>query len=183
MFYKDGEEDLFKYPAIIGCLVKELARKYPGEQIGKTKLQKLLYLLTDKQITKNEVVNFYYSLHYYGPYSSEASSELSFAESRKIVRSEWKDDKGFFFKPGDNEERVEKEHLNNNEKLIIQKLVNRFGKFNARELTIITTYLFLSKEDEYSSEPDKIVEEVCKMKNYSINDVCNTLKDAEVLLN
>ncbi len=166
-----GDESAFLYSAILGYLVKELAEKYPREQTGKTKIQKLIFLLSQKHI-----VDFDYSMHYYGPYSSQVSNELDFAESTKIIQSQWVEDKGFFLKIGPNEKKFE-DLLNEGVKNEIHQIASEMGKFNAKELTIIATYHFLA--EKHDSKKD-LIEEIHKMKSYPKKDIRRVLKEAAI---
>src|SRR5208337_4905359 len=94
-------ESAFENPALVGYLVKKL-RQQSRQQIGKTKIQKIVYLLTRKNI-----VDFDYSMHYYGPYSPKVAEELSVAETAEIIRSQWDEKKGFFLSKGKKEEEFE----------------------------------------------------------------------------
>jgi hypothetical protein len=59
------EISIFKNPAVIGYLVKKMSEFYPGKQIGKTIVQKLIFLLVEKNI-----FYFRYSMFNYGHFSS-----------------------------------------------------------------------------------------------------------------
>jgi uncharacterized protein YwgA len=169
---RNGDESAFRYPAILGYLVKELLEKYPKVQIGKTKIQKLIFLLN-----REHIVDLDYSMHYYGPYSSQLSNELNFAESTQIIQSQWREDKGFFLKKGPNEKRFEN-LITEDEKNQINQIASEFGKFSAKELTIIATYHFL--EDTQESIND-LVEEIHKMKNYPEPYIEQVLKEARII--
>lgn len=160
----------YRYPAVLGYLVKKLGKK--GKQIGKTKIQKLVYLLT-----RQKMVNFDYSMHYYGPYSSQVSDQLSLAESAGIIQSRWREDKGFFLKAGSKELKYEP-ILSEKDTREIDELVRRFGLFDTKELTIVTTYLFL--QDSLDGAQEDLVEEIHKLKNYPPSDIVKTLRKAQI---
>jgi|GEM_PF-573656 uncharacterized protein YwgA len=173
MQFGDGEKPMFKYPAMIGYLVKALRDKHPEEeQIGKTKIQKILFLLTRKHI-----VDFDYSMHYYGPYSPEVSNELLVAETAGIIQSKWKDDKGFFIEKGPNEKKFEEE-IEKDEISAIDEIVEVFGKYNAKKFTILATLLFLNDKKGFFSKED-LVEEVHRIKKYPVQDIREVLEDSE----
>jgi uncharacterized protein len=161
----------YRYPAVLGYLVKKLGKK--GKQIGKTKIQKLVYLLT-----RENMVKFDYSMHYYGPYSSQVSDQLSLAESAGIIESRWREDKGFFLKVGSKEEPKYEHLLSEKDTREIDELVRRFGLFDTKELTIVTTYLFL--RDSPDGPQNDLVEEIHKIKNYPPSDIVKTLRKAEI---
>ena len=79
--------------------MKSLKQKYPDRQIGKTVIQKMMYLLS-----RNGIMDFEFSMYHYGPYSSEVAGELNFAERSGIVEISWVDEKGYYIKPTNNVE-------------------------------------------------------------------------------
>jgi uncharacterized protein len=168
---EQGINEAYRYPAILGYLVKKLGNS--KRQIGKTKIQKLVYLLT-----RQRIVNFDYSMHYYGPYSPEVSDQLSLAESAEIIQSRWSENKGFFLKAGRKE--ADYQHLlSENEMSEIDKIVSRYGTFDTKGLTIITTYLFL--KDTRNLTEDALVNELQKIKKYRTQEIRQVLEQAKIL--
>ena len=88
-------ENIFHNPTLISYVIKNIKETYPEKQISKTIIQKLFYLLSRK-----DVVDFNYSLYHYGPYSSEVSNELNFAEEIDFILIDWIPEKGYFISPG-----------------------------------------------------------------------------------
>lgn len=167
-------ESIFKNPTLIGYLVRRIGAEYPGEQVGKTVLQKMMYLLSRKKI-----VNFDYSMYHYGPYSSEVSGELNFAENTGIVEVKWIENKGYFI---ETTPKIEKfEHLlTEKEKQGINEIVKRFGSFNAIELSIIATAFFL--KDNFEVQDTKLVSVIQKIKqNHTFEYIESLLQKAEIL--
>jgi len=74
---RNSDGSMFKNSGLLGYLVKSLKQKYPDRQIGKTVIQKMMYLLS-----RNGIMDFEFSMYHYGPYSSEVAGELNFAERR-----------------------------------------------------------------------------------------------------
>lgn len=168
------EVSIFKYPALIGFLVKRLNKKYPGKQIGKTVVQKLMYLLT-----RNGIADFKYSMYHYGPYSAQVSYELGSARDSSIVTINWVDNKGYFIKPGPNLARFES-LVNDDERRAIDDLVKEFGEFNAIELSIIATALFL--EDNFNVPKERLVSAMQRAKpNYEEESIINTLRKGKII--
>jgi uncharacterized protein YwgA len=135
-------ESIFKYPTLIGYLVKRIKEKLPDKQVGKIIVQKMLYLLT-----REVPMKFDYSMYHYGPYSSEVSQELDFAENSGIVEIDWVDKQGYFIKSTDALEHFEP-LLTEEDKHAIEKIVEGFYQFNAIELSIIATAFFLKDNFE-----------------------------------
>src|SRR3989338_2893888 len=92
------EKEIFKGPAIITYLVKRLEEEHPTKQIGKTILQKLIFLFL-RDIKNSQIsLDYKYSIYYYGPYSSELSADLNFAQDINFIRVEWASKLGYYIK-------------------------------------------------------------------------------------
>jgi len=165
---------MFRNSGLIGYLVKRLDEKYPGKQIGKTIIQKMMYLLS-----RSNVANFSFSMYHYGPYSSEVSGELNFAERNGIVDIIWKDAEGYYINP--TEKAGDFEHLlSDEEKRAVDDLVTRFGKFKAIDLSLIATALYL--KDNFNVEEDRLVEAVqTAKKKFSPDYIRSILEESDVL--
>jgi len=164
-------ENIFHDPALISYVVKRIKETYPVTQISKTIIQKLVYLLSRKNI-----VDFDYSLYHYGPYSSQVSSELNFAEEIDFIVIDWIPEKGYSISPGSM--YSSKQLLQNTQKVerdAINEIVQKYGSYNAIELSIITTALFL-KEKFGVNAKSKLVEIVTSLKpQYNKERISNLL--------
>jgi len=143
------EVSVFKKPAVISFLVKKLNEKYPHKQIGKTIVQKMIYLLT-----REKFVDYQYSMYHYGPYSSEVASDLSLCEALGMLRIDWVENKGYFITAGDNE-RYEG-LLNEEDKNKIETIVDKYGIFDAKEISIIATALYIKENVETASDNELV---------------------------
>lgn len=165
---------MFKNPTLIGYLVRRMDMEYPGKQVGEIVIQKMMYLLT-----RNNIVNFDYSMNHSGPHSSEVSGELNFGENVGIVQAKWIDDKGYFIETTPKLDRFEK-LIAEKEKKGIDEIVKRFGSFNAIELSIIATAFFL--KDNFGVHDAKLAPVVHNIKqNRPVEYIENVLQKAEVL--
>lgn len=168
-------KSIFKNPMLIGYLVKRIRVKYPRKQVGKTIIQKMMYLLN-----RDGVVDFDYSMYHYGPYSSALSSELNFAENTDIVQVKWIDDKGYFI--GTTAARLKKfeKLVTEGEKQAIDEIVERFGSFTAIELSIIATAFFL--KDNFGVSNSKLVTVIHQIKqDHSVEYIESILRKAGIL--
>ena len=166
-------ESIFKGPALVAYLVKRMSETYPDKQVGKTVIQKLLFLLT-----RAGVVDFDYAMYHYGPYSAQAFSELNFAEDIGAVEIVWVPNEGYFITPGDNslEQLIDEKG-----KAEIHKIVEKYGAFSAVELSIITTALFVRDAFGVGSD-EELVQVVASLKTqYSMNRIAHILKDSGVV--
>ena len=125
----------------------ELARRLEDKspQFGKTVFMKLAYLL---QELYGVPLGYRFSLYTYGPYSAEVLADLEYANLRKQVEVEYLGDQqgGFRITPGEKAGKCSEQ----NEPIAdyrhqLDKLVKHFGSFNARELELRTTSIFLWK--------------------------------------
>jgi len=167
------KESIFNYPYFIGYLVKSLLNKYPNKQVGKTVVQKMCYLMS-----REGIADFDFSMYHYGPFSSEVEGELKFAKSSKIVKIRWVDDKGYFIEPGDKCNEFDN-YLEEKEKKNIDKCVNKYGDFNAQELSIIAT-AFYSREN-FDARDDELVSIVKSLKpNFKKEQIKKILQEGGV---
>lgn len=166
-------ESIFKNPALIGYLVKRIKDKYPKRQVGKTIVQKMMYLLNRK-----DVIDFDYSMYHYGPYSSEVSGELNFAENSDIVQAKWINDKGYFIEATSKLKKFEK-LITEGEKKAIDEIVERFGSYNAIELSIIATGFFL--KDNFGVGDTELVNVIHQFKqDHTIEFIESILRRAGI---
>ena len=169
-------ESIFESPALIGYLVKRLVSKHPHKQVGKTLVQKMIYLLT-----RRGVVDFDYSMYHYGPYSAEVAGELNFAECAGIVKINWVDEKGYFIQPGPELDKFESLPPKN-QREAIDTLIERFGHFNAIELSILTTALFL--KDNFGVPDGRLAEVVHTVKsNHRLDFIEEKLRETGIIKN
>jgi len=166
-------ESIFKNPTLIGYLIKRIKDKYPKRQVGKTIVQKMMYLLNRK-----DVVDFDYSMYHYGPYSSEVSGELNFAENTGIVQVKWITDKGYFIEATSKLNNFGK-LIKEEEKTAIDEIVERFGSFNAIEISIIATGFFL--KDNFGVRDTELVNVIHQFKqDYTIEFIESIMKRAGI---
>ncbi len=164
-------ESIFKNPTLIGYLVKRINMNDPNKQVGKTVIQKMMYLLT-----RNNIVDFNYSMYHYGPYSPAVSGELNFAENTGIVQIKWVDEKGYFIEATSKLKKFEK-HIAKQEKQEINEIVEKFGSFNSIELSIIATAFFL--KDNFGVSDTELVSMVHQIKqNHQVEYIESVLQKA-----
>ena len=158
--------------AMVSHSVKKLSEEYPDSQIGKTIVQKIMYMLT-----RERVIDFNYSMYHYGPYSAQVSSEINFAENIGAVEIDWISDKGYFIKPKSDElEGV----LSEGDKQAIDRVIDKYGGFNAIEISIIATALFV--EDNFEvTDTEELVRVVTSLKPQYSNRIKNILKEGGVI--
>ena len=146
----------------------ELAGRLKGQspQFGKTAFMKMAYLL---QELYEVPLGYRFSLYTYGPYSPEVLADLEYANLRKQVEIEYLGDPqgGFRITPSEvvglsksqNESIAKYSHA-------LDELVEHFGSFNARELELRTTSIFLWKRIRPTKPEDlsTLIEAVRQLK-------------------
>jgi len=144
-------------------LISKLAQM--GVILGKTKFQKLMYLLASKKIV--DVPD--YQLYHFGPYSSIVDFDLAYLKDKGAIKVEWIDYGsgyyGYKILPQDSEDASARD-INLD---AVDKIIGNFGRLSTKELSILATAIYL-----YDSKMDKstLVEEVHKLKpNYSKHDI------------
>lgn len=171
---KTDTESIFKNPALIGYLVEQIKKKYPKKQVGKTIIQKKMYLLT-----RLKIVDFDYTMYYYGPFSSEVSGELDFAQGAGIIQIKWVDREGYFIEATPKLKEFYS-LITNEEKKAVEGIVEKFGDFNAIDMSIIATAFYL--KDNFGVSDAELVEIIHKIKqNLSSEHIKNILEKARIL--
>jgi len=148
--------DVLKGPALVYYLIKTIIKEQPDKQIGKTIIQKMMYLLEKKQGR-----DFGYTMYHYGPYSSQITEYLNLIESLDAINVEWRSEKGYFITPKENTtlEKI----LSEKEKKDIEEIVRKFKQFSATELSIIATALYV-KENFGVEKSTELIETVLSLK-------------------
>jgi hypothetical protein len=167
----------------------ELAGRLAGQspQFGKTAFLKMAYLL---QELYEVPLGYRFSLYTYGPYSPEVLADLEYANLRKQVEVEYLGDPqgGFRITPS----RVVGGSNSQNELMakysqVLDDLVEHFGSFNARELELRTTSIFLWKRIRPTKPEDlsTLIEAVRQLKphfsNIAIGSAINDLVNNRII--
>ncbi|MCD6450004.1 MAG: hypothetical protein J7L34_05815 [Thermotogaceae bacterium] len=141
-------KSVFKDVGIICYLVKKLQGVSP--QVGKTVIQKLMYILERKGVGK-----YNYTLYHYGPYSSKVESLLNYAEFLKGVNVEWGVGRGYLIKPSVNVEHLEKS-VSEDKKETINDIVTKVGSLTAKDLSLLSTILYVENQENISNDEELI---------------------------
>lgn len=166
--------DTKKGVMLVYTLVKKFAERAPNIQVGKTVIQKMMYLLG-----KELKYDFDFSMYHYGPYSPEISMYLGLAEDMGLVEVKWDTQCGYIIKPKSNKKVLEqfenaiiKEEV---EKII--KLVEEYVTLSplATRLSIIATAVYIM--DKFNVRKDKVVNVIKTLKpTYEERFIEETLK-------
>jgi hypothetical protein len=141
--------------------------------IGRTALMKLCFFL---QVLRGVPLGYEFTLYSYGPFDSDVMADLQTAEGLAALRSNtvmYPGGYGYAISPGKQAEEVKKYS-----KLFLTKYSSEidwvgstFGRYNASELELISTALFVSIKEPKSSNQE-IAEKVLAIKpHFSITRI------------
>ncbi|MEE4359554.1 MAG: hypothetical protein V2I97_23980 [Desulfococcaceae bacterium] len=132
-------------------LIAELSYRLENisSQFGKTLLQKMIYLL---QEGLNVDCGYQFELYIYGPFAPQIYNDLDFLETSEgiEVHKVLSGTGGFSIHPGKNNGNLRtkaEDFLNDAEvKNKIDKLISDFGNYNAKELELRATIVYIQRE-------------------------------------
>lgn len=162
----------FEIPYDRYALIAELAQR--SSSLGRTALQKKIYLL---QALFDMKLGYDFSLYTYGPFTSEILSDLDAAEAIGAVRvnNVASGYGGYEIKPGEESSRVAskaKSFLDEN-RIKLDQLFNEFGDYNAKDLELRATIVFVDKDLKILGHPpDEVLDTVREIKpGFSIEQI------------
>jgi uncharacterized protein len=135
--------------AVVGDITKALSGK---TEIGKTKLQKLIFLLSEL-----EDVGVGYEFHFYnyGPYSNGLASDIGYLGEvgALTVRFDSKDG-AFHIEPGKEIDSFIKrgQEFLDSRSAALRKVTEKFGEKTAKELELLSTIVYVAKRDPESAK-------------------------------
>jgi uncharacterized protein YwgA len=154
-----------------------------NQKIGKTILEKMLYLL---QVLYKVDAGYDFEFYTYGPYSSQILNDLNQVESLKGLRVERVTDllngykittdikSSFFTEKGRN-------FIGTNQvDQALTQLTNTFGQFSAKDLELIATIVYVDQEikmEDRRPEQQEILEVVKELKPRFSEEVINSKID------
>lgn len=159
-------------------MIVELARRMKSKhsQFGKTALQKMIFILQD--VFKVDC-GYEFSLHTYGPFSSQIVHDLDFIETSKGVEVQSiGPSSGYIILPGQEADRLQEkaaDFLNNLEvQDALNRLVEEFGDYSAKDLELISTITYVTKDlSEHNVSPARgeVVQTVKQLKPKFSEDI------------
>lgn len=162
-----NEKTIYEGPALIFFLVKKLNQKFPQKQIGKTLIQKLIFILSTESNDEPLFKKYNYNLHYYGPYSPELSVDLDFAENLSFLNIQW-NRLGYFIST--NKSKDFEKYLDSSEREKIDVIIDKYGSLNTKELSILATALYI--KNNYNLNGETLVDSVKGIKTeYSEEEI------------
>jgi uncharacterized protein YwgA len=127
-------------------LVAHIAKRLGGgHNLGKTKLQKLVYLLRE---LKGVRVGYDFRFYNYGPYSDSLSGDLGYLQSLEAVKVSYDPFMNMYdIIAGEKAEALEEKasgFLREN-RADLDEVIERFGRRQAKDLELISTIVFVAK--------------------------------------
>ena len=137
------------------ALIAELAHRLEGKsaQFGKTSLQKMVYLL---QELENVSTNYKFSLYTHGPFTAQLFGDLDLVEALGAVKVQYRLSGygGYQISPSSESRAIQEkapEFLDENRDAI-DRVVDEFGGFSAKELELRSTIVYLDRETKRSKK-------------------------------
>jgi hypothetical protein len=161
------------------ALIAEIVRRFHGanHRLGKTALQKMIFLL---QRSFGVDVDYTYTLYTYGPYCADVARDLDIVEGFGGAQVLY--DFGFGgyeIRPGTANEEI-RERSGGFLKAIapqLDTLVSAFGSFNAKELELRSTIIYLAKP---RLTRDELIQQVHDVKpHFTLPTIGNALRELE----
>jgi uncharacterized protein YwgA len=138
--------------AVLGGITKALSGK---TDVGKTKLQKLVFLLSEL-----EDVSLDYKFHFYnyGPFSNALASDIGYLGEIGMLKVRFNSSDGaFHIEPGSEIDDLiarGKQFLEQR-KDRVEKVTEKFGTKTAAELELLTTIVYVAKRDAKYAKGDE----------------------------
>ncbi len=137
--------------ALIAELAQRLESKSP--QFGKTSLQKIIYLLQEL----NEVpTNYQFSLYTHGPFTAQLLGDLDLVEALGAVKVQYvvSGYGGYQISPGREWEAIRDKAAQflDEKKDAIDRVVDEFGAFCAKDLELRSTIVYLDRDVKRSKK-------------------------------
>lgn len=121
-------------------------RQRNSNRLGKTALQKLLYLL---QEVYGVDLGYRFELYTYGPYEAGVMRDVDYAKSLELLSIDYDYNNGYNITPGPKAQSLDdyKEFINSKHGSLFDQLFDQFGSKNARQLELSATLVLLAKDD------------------------------------
>lgn len=146
------------------AIIIELSRRLKdvSPQLGKTVLQKMVYLLTEVYGVSS---GYLHTLYTYGPYSADLASDIEFVASMGGIKLK-ESQRGYIISESEQGEMIwgKAQEFINQHSDQFAKLVEDYGTYNAKELELRSTLVFLQKRGGMSK--DMLMEQLRSIKPY-----------------
>lgn len=160
-------------------MIIELTRRLQGisPQLGKTALQKMIYLLTAVYCVPS---GYEHTLYTYGPYSAELTSDTEYLAAIGGVSIREGSRGGYEIATTENSMGIlaKSQGFTAQFEKQLNQLIEDFGAYSARELELRSTLIFLAKEDSFNQE--QLKRQLLELKPYFNEvEVLSTIDELE----
>ncbi|AFM22872.1 hypothetical protein [Desulfomonile tiedjei] len=168
--------------ALIAELAQRLGRK--SRQFGKTSLQKIIFLL---QELEEVPTNYQFSLYTHGPFTAQILGDLDLVEGFGAVKVRYFTEGygGYQISPDRESESIRNkaaQFLDQNKEKI-DKVVDEFGAFSAKDLELRSTIVYLDRDAGRTKKDlsrDRFIQLVKRIKpRFSEDTIAVALKELE----
>ena len=173
--------------ALIGrlaFLVEVADRKQDLEgRLGKTAMQKLLYLL---QEVYGVDLGYRFDVYTDGPYEAAIMRDIDYAEALELLALDYDHDRGYEIVPGRNAAELEEERnqIQQEKERELGDLFANFGSLTARELELQSTFVYVSRDQQVKDGRQllRLVKEIKpKYEESELQEALQKLSDLDVL--
>jgi hypothetical protein len=167
---RDGLETEETEEALATYIVQELERMFPCRSMGRSRLQKMFYLLS-----RNVHVNLRFDLFLNGPYSDQVEKVLGRAVESGMLSAVKENGRSSISARGGITSKVP---LGIRGKA--DQCIRAYGFYDEEDLAILTTALFL--EDRSILLPDELIKAVLAVNpRFDLRRVCSLLDRSDVV--
>lgn len=169
----------FEIPWERYALIAEIVYRFEkaNHRLGKTALQKMIFLL---QRSFGVDVDYTYTLYTYGPYCADVARDLDIVEGFGGAKVSYDlGVGGYSIRPGETNEEIRErsEGFLTTIAPSLEALVSAFGAFNAKELELRSTIIYLSKP---GLSRDDLIQQLHDVKpHFTPQTISNALRELE----
>jgi uncharacterized protein YwgA len=145
-------DQLLQRMAVIAEIVE---RKQGRGRLGKTAMQKLLYLLQEGYGVD---IGYRFDLYTYGPYASRVMSDLDYARNINLLAIRYAPEEGYEISLGSSIASLDsyRRTVHETAGLRVEALMSHFGDMNAKELELHATVYYVLNDDRSQSKSQVI---------------------------
>ena len=163
-----------KNHAVVAAIADEMKKQ--KSLLGRTKVQKLVFLLSELFQAKTD---YQFKFYTYGPFSNELAGDIDYHAKIDVLDSIFHLDKGFYeIEPGKFYDEADVHgSLDKQINSSIQSLVSNFGNKTAAELELLSTVVFVNRFDDAGTTLSSLTERTKALKpKFSETDILSAVQ-------
>ncbi len=175
----------FDIPWYQYALIVDIAEKmqFRGQWLGKTALQKFIYLL---EMLYNVPCGYSFTLYIHGPFCSDIMNDLDYVNALNGVEVEFEQNmNGYRITPGSSggEIKEKAQDFLSSYNYYVEKILEDFGSMRARDLELRSTIVFIDRDARISGrkfDRNRFIEEIKGIKpHFSVREIELALTELE----